>query len=133
MRFHRGHIIHTAFILVGLIFLARLFFLQVLSDGYQLAAEKNIIHPVVEYPYRGAIYDRHGDFLAYNVPTYDLMVIPKEVKHLDTLAFCQDFGIDLQTFERAFKKAKAYSYVKPSIFLKSLLQKNLGPNPRSLF
>lgn len=122
MRFHRSHIIHAAFILVGLIFLARLFFIQVLGNGYQLAAEKNIIQPVVEYPYRGAIYDRHGDFLAYNVPIYDLMVIPKEVKHLDTLAFCQDFGIDLQTFERALKKARAYSYVKPSVFLKNLSQ-----------
>ena len=122
MRFHRGHIIHATFILVGLIFLARLFFLQVLSDGYQLAAEKNIIQPVVEYPYRGAIYDRHGDFLVYNVPIYDVMVIPKEVKHLDNLAFCQDLGIDLPNFHQAMKKAKRYSYVKPSVFLKNLSQ-----------
>lgn len=122
MQLQRSHIIHIAFILVGLIFLTRLFFIQVLSDGYKLAADKNIIQPVVEYPYRGAIYDRHGDFLAYNVPIYDLMVIPKEVKHLDTLAFCQDFSIDLPTFHRAFKKAKAYSYVKPSVLLKNLSQ-----------
>ena len=93
MRLYRSHIIHVAFILTGLIFLARLFFIQVLSDGYQLAAEKNIVQPVIERPHRGAIYDRHGDYLAYNVPIYDLMVIPNEVRHLDTLAFCQDFGI----------------------------------------
>ena len=122
MRLYRSHIIHVAFILTGLIFLARLFFIQVLSDGYQLAAEKNIVQPVIERPHRGAIYDRHGDYLAYNVPIYDLMVIPNEVRHLDTLAFCQDFGIDLQTFERTLKKAKAYSYVKPSVFLKNLSQ-----------
>ena len=122
MRFHRAHIIHIAFVLVGLIFLARLFFIQVVSDTYRLAAEKNIIQRVVEYPYRGVIYDRHGDFLAYNVPIYDLMVIPKEVKHLDVAAFCQDFGITLPKFDSAIKKAKAYSHVKPSIFIKNISQ-----------
>ena len=102
--------------------LARLFFIQVLSDEHKIAAEKNIIQPVVEYPYRGVIYDRSGTFLAYNVPIYDLMVIPKEVKHLDTIAFCQNFGISLQTFYSVLKKAKAYSYVKPSVFIKNLSQ-----------
>ena len=122
MRFHRGHIIHAAFILVGLIFLAKLFFIQVVSDGYQHAAEKNIIQPIVEYPCRGAIYDRNGAFLVQNVPCYDLMVIPKQVKEFDRLALCQDLGIDLPTFNQALRKAKSYSYVKPSIFLKGLSQ-----------
>lgn len=122
MRFHRGHIIHSAFILISLIFLVRLFFIQVMGDGYQVAAEKNIIQPVVKYPYRGAIYDRHGTFLAYNVPVYDLMVIPKQVKDLDTLAFCQDIGINLPAFNQALQKAKKYSHVKPSVFLKNLSQ-----------
>lgn len=122
MRFHRGHIIHAVFILVGLIFLARLFLLQVTSNGYQRAAEKNIVQPVIEYPYRGAIYDRHGKFLAYNVPIYDLMVIPKQVKGLDAPAFCRDVGIDLPTFNQALQKARHYSHVKPSVFLKNLSQ-----------
>jgi penicillin-binding protein 2 len=119
---HRGHIIHIVFILVGLILLARLFFIQVLSDAYKIAAERNIIQPVVEYPYRGVIYDRNGVFLVYNVPIYDLMVIPKEVKYSDSLAFCQCFGMNLQAFDRAFKKAKAYSCVKPSVLIKNISQ-----------
>jgi penicillin-binding protein 2 len=122
MQLHRSHVIHITFISVGLIFLAKLFFIQVLNDEYKLAAEKNIVQPVVEYPYRGAICDRHGAFLAYNVPIYDLMVIPKEVKHLDTSAFCQNFGISLPTFHKLLEKAKAYSYVKPSIFIKNISQ-----------
>lgn len=120
MRLHRGHTIQLTFILVGLLFLVRLIFIQVLSDAYKHAAEKNIIQPVVEHPYRGAIYDRHGAFLAYNVPIYDLMVIPKEVKQLDIPAFCQDFGITPAAFEHTLKKAKAYSYVKPSVFIKNI-------------
>lgn len=114
--------IHITFIAIGLVFLAKLFSIQVLSDAYKLAAEKNIVQPVVEYPHRGAICDRHGAFLAYNVPIYDLMVIPKEVKHLDISAFCQDFDISLPTFHRLLEKAKAYSYVKPSVFIKNISQ-----------
>jgi penicillin-binding protein 2 len=119
---HRGHIIHIVFILVGLILLARLFFIQVLSDAYKIAAERNIIQPVVEYPYRGVIYDRNEVFLVYNVPIYDLMVIPKEVRCSDSLAFCQCFDMNLQAFDSALKKAKAYSCVKPSVFIKNISQ-----------
>lgn len=124
MQFHRGHVVHTSFILVGVIFIVKLLFIQVLSDEYQHAAEKNIIQPVIEYPYRGVIYDRNGDFLTYNVPIYDLMVIPKEVKNLDVHAFCQDFSIDPLTFEHILKRARAYSYFKSSIFIKNLSQEN---------
>src|SRR3569623_573538 len=122
MRFSRSRIIHTFFILVGLIFLVRLFFIQVMSDVYKMAAERNIIQPVVEYPYRGILYDRNGAFLAYNVPVYDLMVIPKKVKTLVKFFFCVDFGISLQTFDSTLTRAKAYSYVKPSVFIKNLSQ-----------
>ena len=122
MRSHRSDIIHLLVILVGLIFLIKLFFIQVLSDEYELAAARNIIQPVVEYPSRGIIYDRHGAFLAYNAPTYDLMVIPKEIKCLDTSVFCRDFGISLSLFDSAFKKARAYSYVKPSVFIDNISQ-----------
>lgn len=126
MRFARSQIIHMAFMLIGLLFIARLFSIQVLSDAYRIAAEKNIIQPVVEHPYRGVIYDRHGNFLAYNVPVYDLMVIPQKVKNLDKQAFCRDFGINTQAFERTLKRAQAYSYVKPSLFIKNISQEMWG-------
>lgn len=122
MQLRRSHIIRITFVCVGLTFLIRLFMMQVWSDTYKLAAEKNIIQPVVDQPYRGVIYDRHGQYLVYNVPIYDLMVIPKEVRNLDRASFCQDFGISLQKFNRAFDKAKAYSHVKPSVFFKGLSQ-----------
>ncbi len=110
--------------LVGLIFLVKLFYLQVLSDTYKHAAAQNIIQPMVEHPHRGIIYDRHGNLLACNMPIYDLMVIPREVQPIDTAAFCRDFGITLSTFDVAFKKAQAYSYVKPSVFIKNLSQES---------
>lgn len=117
MNLPKRHIINLAFILIGVIFLTKLFFLQVLSDEYKFAAEKNIIQRIVEYPYRGLMYDREGGLLVYNEPVFDLMVLPREIKHLDTLAFCQDFNICSAYFEKDIQKAKKYSFVKPSVFI----------------
>lgn len=116
----RSRVIQVVFVLVGFVFVVKLFSIQVLSTGYRLAAEKNMIQRVEAYPCRGIICDRNDDFLVYNEPIYDLMVVPKAVKHLDTLAFCQDFGMSLRDFERALTKAKCYSYVKPSILVKNM-------------
>lgn len=118
----RSDIVRIVYLLVGGIFIVRLLVMQVMNDVYKQAAEKNIIQPVISYPYRGMIYDRHGQHLVYNVPIYDLMVIPKEVKHLDKVSFCQAFDIPCQAFEKSLKKAQAYSYVKPSVFIKNLSQ-----------
>ena len=120
----RSRVIQVFFLFVGLVFAAKLFSIQVLSTGYRLAAEKNIVQRVEEQPYRGAIYDRHGALLVYNEPIYDLMVVPKAVKHLDTLSFCQHLGISLQEFSSALHKAKRYSYVKPSVLIKNIDHKS---------
>ena len=120
MRIKRSHIIRGIFLGIALIFLVRLFCIQVLSEEYRLAAEKNIVQPVVERACRGIIYDRHGELLAYNAPIYDLMVLPKAVKKLDTLAFCQDFSLTPEALERGLRKARAYSYVKPSVLVKNI-------------
>ena len=62
----RKLIIGGGFILVGFIFLIRLFFLQVLDDSYKLSAENNVLRHMTEYPARGLVYDRNGKLLVYN-------------------------------------------------------------------
>ena len=42
-----------------------------------------------DYPERGYIYDRNGVLLVANQPSYDIMVIPRELKNTDTLEFCK--------------------------------------------
>lgn len=120
MNENRHYIIQFVFVLVGLIFLIRLFSIQVLDNNYKLAANNNIIQKVIEYPYRGLIYDRNGELLVYNQPVYDLMVIPKEVRVKDTLVFTQLLGLTKEEFEKKLKDARSYSYVKPSVFMKQL-------------
>jgi len=120
MNDHRKYVIQGFFILIGLIFLIKLFYIQVTDSTYAKAAENNIILPVIEYPYRGLIYDRNKKLMVYNTPQYDIEVVPNEVNVTDTLAFCQVFGITKEEFESKIDQAKAYSYVKPSIFIKQI-------------
>ncbi len=118
--------IQVTIVLIGVVFLIKLFSIQVLDPTYQLAAENNVVERVIKYPYRGLIYDRNGKLIVYNEPVYDLEIIPKEVIIEDTLAFCQAFGITLQEFEEKMMKAKKYSSVKPSVFLKQISNKDFA-------
>lgn len=120
MYLSRNHIIQIIFTLVGVILVIKLFFIQVVNTEYQIAAEKNIVQRIEEYPYRGIIYDRNNQLLVYNNPVYDLMVIPKAVKNLDILSFCKVFNISKAEFTNIFNKAKRYSYIRPSVFLKDI-------------
>ena len=122
----RKNIIQLIVILVAVIFLIKLFSIQVLDSKYAQAANSNIIHEVIEYPYRGLIYDRNGDLIVYNTPQYNLTVIPKDVKKIDTVKFCELFQITRQEFIEKLDFAKKFSYVQPSIFIKQLSNKDLA-------
>ena len=85
----RKEIIQIAFILVGIIFLVKLFFIQVLDDRYDKLAYSNAILREVDYPVRGLIKDRNGKLIVYNTPEFDLQIIHKEVKEFDSANFCE--------------------------------------------
>ncbi|GAB3948825.1 penicillin-binding protein 2 [Spirosoma harenae] len=123
---NRKWVIIGLFCLVGLIYLARLFYLQVLDDTYSLGASKNSIKRVVEIPYRGQIYDRNNQLLVYNTPVYDLYVTPKQVKIPDTLAFCRMMDITRSEFDSIMGLAVNYSRVKPSLFLRQLSKEDFA-------
>ena len=84
MRDGRKLVIQAIFILVGLIFIVRLFFIQVIEDKYKQEAEKNATRKIIEYPFRGLIYDREGKLLVINQEVIDLMVVMKEMRVPDT-------------------------------------------------
>lgn len=118
--FNRKYIIQGLFILLALILLGRLFYIQIASDKYFLDANNNALRKKFIYPARGVITDRNGQVLAQNQPTYDLMVIPNEVKPFDTLSLCNIIGITMEDFRKKFNKAVIYSRYQPSIFQKLL-------------
>ncbi|MDX5438010.1 MAG: peptidoglycan glycosyltransferase, partial [Pontibacter sp.] len=117
---NRKYVIQGIFLLVGVVFALRLFYIQVVDSSYKQAAETNAIKPVIQYPFRGLIYDRDGKLLVQNTPVYDLMVIPKDVKNLDTLRLAQLVNLPLDDVRERLKKARAFSYVQPSPFYQKL-------------
>ncbi len=117
---NQKYVILGIFFLVALVYVIRLFYIQVINDKYKLSATNNVVRQIIEYPSRGLIYDRNGKLLVYNEAVYDLMVIPRQVKDIDTAEFCTIIGIDKQDFLKSFEKARNYSRVKSSVFAKQL-------------
>ncbi len=111
-----------SFLVVGvtIIIISRLFYLQILDDSYKLKSENNAIKIKYEYPERGYIYDRNGRLLVSNQPSYDLMVVPIEIKNLDTLEFCKLIGVTKTYFEQRLQKAITFERRLPSVMLSQL-------------
>lgn len=107
-------------IISSLIFIIRIFYLQVIDDSLKLKSENNAIKKIFDFPERGYIYDRNGKLLVANQPSYDIMVVPREIKNIDTLEFCKLLHISKADFIRKVKKARVYSPMLPSVFLAQL-------------
>ncbi|WP_299275681.1 penicillin-binding protein 2 [uncultured Psychroserpens sp.] len=105
---------------VGLVFIARLFYLQVYNNKSYSLLDDNAIRKVYDYPKRGYVYDRNGKLLVANQPSYDVMIIPREVEPLDTLEFCSLLKITKEDFKKTFAKSKNYSPRLPSVFVPQL-------------
>ncbi len=118
--FERRYIIAGIFITIFIILLARLFYIQIIDDRYELYASKNVLRHNIIFPERGSILDRNGKTLVQNVPFYDIMVTPNQVKPFDTVEFCHLLGIDKPEFYRRWAKAMKYSPSLPSGFEKQI-------------
>ncbi len=116
----RKLLLFSIIILVGFTFIGRLFYLQVYSSKQYNIYEDNAIRKVFNYPKRGYVYDRNGTLLVANQPSYDVMVIPREVEPLDTLEFCSLLKISKENFIKTYEKAYRYSPRLPSPFLAHL-------------
>lgn len=119
----RKEILQIVFVLVGIVFLIKLFFIQVMDDRYAVMAEGNVIMRQVEYPFRGLIYDRNNKLIVYNTPEYDIEVITKDIRKFDSAKFCEAFAISREELRIKFKEMKArkeYSPYKPTLFIDQL-------------
>ncbi|NQZ77115.1 MAG: peptidoglycan glycosyltransferase, partial [Ekhidna sp.] len=110
----RSYIIRGFIILTAIIFAIRLFYIQIIEDDYKIAAENNVVQKIVQYPYRGLVYDNRDSLVIYNSPVYDLMIVPKEARIEDTTAFCQLLGIEREDLEKKLLKAKRFSSILAS-------------------
>ena len=129
----RKYIIIGFFLLIGILFLIRLFYVQILVDKYILSANNNVLRYVTQYPARGLVFDRNGKLLVYNEAAYDLMVIPRQVKNPDTMTLCRLIGIEKSEFISRLQKARNYSPYRPSIFEAQITRDSYGFLEEKLF
>ncbi len=116
----RQFLLYIVIVLAGLLFISRLFYLQIYNPNSNNLFEDNAIRKVYDYPKRGFVFDRNGELLVSNQPSYDVMVIPREVKPLDTLEFCSLLKIDKERFKEKYKEAYNYSPRLPYVFIPQL-------------
>ncbi|TDE31198.1 MULTISPECIES: penicillin-binding protein 2 [Flavobacterium] len=116
----RKVLLPSLIILATSLLVIRIFYLQIVDDTLKLKSENNAIKKKYEFPERGYMYDRKGKLLVANQASYDIMVIPREVKNTDTLEFCQLLNITKEDFIKKIEKAKIYSPRLPSVFLSQL-------------
>ncbi len=122
----RSAAVRIIFLTVGVIFIVRLAFLQIFDGEYRRQADRQALRHNTQYPARGLIYDRNGELLVYNEAVYDLMVIPKMVKNLDTNMFCRVVGMSRDEFEARMRKASRYSTYSASAFMKQISKEEYG-------
>ena len=129
----RFKVVLFIFFFVALIYLIQLFRIQILNDDYKFSANNNALRYDVLTPVRGLILDRDSNLIVSNIPSYNLMVIPREVRRLDTMSLCNLISIDINSFREKLKEIKDYSKYKASIFHKQIDYKQASKLQEKLF
>jgi len=135
----RRLVIAGSVIVVVVIFIIRLFFLQVVNSDYKAWADSNAFLKKTLYPSRGMMYDRNGKLLVYNQPAYDVMLIMREIQPFDTLDFCNTLGITKEIFDKRIDDIKnrrlnpGYSSYVPQVFMNQLSTQEYGVLQEKLY
>ena len=137
---NRRYVIGAVATLIVVVYIIRLFMLQLLSDDYKKNADSNAFLKKVEFPSRGVITDRNGEQLVYNQPVYDIMVIMNEENgRLDTLEFCEALGITKEYFTQRMADIKnraknpGYSRFTQQLFLSQVSDKEFSVFQEKMF
>lgn len=116
----RIKILQIGVIVFFAIIILRLFYIQVIDSNYKERASNNVLRYEVQYPPRGEIYDRNGEFLVQSKEVYDLMVVPRDVQPFDTAMMCAIVGVPVEKLRTELDKAKRYSSRRASVVFKLL-------------
>ena len=137
---NRRFVIGGVALAIVLVYIIRLFTIQLLSDDFKKNADSNAFLKKIDYPSRGAIYDRNGKLMVYNQPSYDIMVVMNEAKgHIDTLELCNALGISKVYFVKRMDDIKdrsknpGYSRFTEQLFMTQLSDKEFSVFREKMF
>ena len=122
----RKYVIGGFIVVVAIIYLCKLFDLQILDEKYREIAVSNARSTKITHPSRGQIYDRNGKLVVYNEPAYDLVLVPKDVQPFDTTTMCRILQLKREDFDLLWKnmsdpkKNKNYSATTPQPLVQNL-------------
>jgi len=90
------------------VFVCRLAYLQLIDSSYKTKARGNVLRHVVQYPARGEVFDRRGEYLVQSLECYDLMVVYNDIPRagFDTLRMCDITGISPEKLRRELSNAR---------------------------
>lgn len=129
----RRYVFAVIIILVGLVYIGRLFHIQVVDKSYEQFALSNAQSVRIIYPARGLIYDRYGEIMVYNEAAYDIMVTPRLLEPFDTIQLCRILGITMESVVERLDAARAYSHRVPSVFMKQVSYEHAALLQEKLF
>lgn len=135
----RKYIIGGFIAIIVVVYILRLFNLQVLDSRYKDDADSNAFLRKAIYPSRGVIYDRNGKVIVFNRPAYDIMVIPRDIQPFDTLDFCNTLGITPQQLKDRFlemkdkRKNPGYSSYSPQTLITHLDASDYGKMQEKMY
>lgn len=126
-RFDNRRIAITVMILaVVLLYVIRLFTIQVVDPKYKNSADNNALYYKTIYPMRGGIFDRNEEMIVNNQTSYDVLVVLREMNNLDTLKLCEALDITKDYFDnrmaeiKDIKKNPGYSLYTQQVFMSQL-------------
>ena len=123
---------------IGL-YILQLFSIQIIESKYKDGADSNAFLKKTQFPPRGLIYDRNHTLLVYNKPAYDIALIMREIRNLDTLAFCKALKITKEGFIKRIadvkdrKKNVGYSSYTPQLFMTQLGIEDIATIQQSMY
>ena len=133
---NRRYVIGGMMLAVIVIYIIRLFNLQILDDTYQDKADSNAFLKRIDFPSRGLIKDRNGEILVFNKPSYDIMMVTREMNDFDTLSFCRLIDITREEFDKRMKDMRrraGFSTYTPQAFMTQLSAEDYGLLQEQLF
>lgn len=132
----RRWVIGGFILVIAVIYIVRLFNLQVLDDKYKDYADSNAFLRKAVYPSRGIIYDRDGRLVVYNQPAYDVMIIPRDVHEFDSIDFCSTINITPAQLKKRFadmRNSPGYSSYSPQTLITHLSAEDYGRLQEKLY
>lgn len=132
--YRRRYVISGIAVVVVLVYIIRLFYLQVIDKSTADQADNNALVRQTIFPARGLIYDRNGELLVFNQPIYEVTMTMYDMKAgWDTLAFCESLHISRAEFDERVrdikdkKKNRGYSRRTPQVFMGQLKKEDIAP------